>query len=101
MKKQLIILGIIVLLLAVGLSGCIVGPIINDTGTVTYMDFEGGFYAIIGAEDYDPLNLADEFKVEGLQVRFKAVMYNGPTFHMWGFPIILIEIEKINITGSW
>jgi len=101
MNKNLIVSGIVVLLICVGLSGCVVGPIINDTGTVTYIDIEGGFYAIIGAEDYDPLNLPDELKVEGLQVCFKAVMYNGPTFHMWGFPIILIEIEKINITGSW
>ncbi len=101
MNKHLMVLGIAVLLICVGLSGCVVGPIINDTGTVTYIDIEGGFYAIIGTKDYDPLNLPDEFKVEGLQVRFKAVMYNGPTFHMWGFPIILIEIEKINITGSW
>ena len=98
MKKQLLMLVIVVLFLTVGLSGCVVGPFIKDTGTITYIDLEGGFYAIIGSKDYDPLNLPEEFWVEGLQVLFKALRYNGPTFHMWGTPIVLLKIEKLNET---
>lgn len=98
MTKNLTVLGIVVLLICVGLSGCVVGPIINDTGTITFIDLEGGFYAIVGSTDYDPLNLPEEFKVEGIQVQFKALRYNGPTFHMWGTPIVLLEIEKLNET---
>ena len=98
MNRYLLVLCVAVLLFCVVLSGCVVGPIINDTGTITFIDLEGGFYAIVGSTDYDPLNLPEEFKVEGIQVQFKALRYNGPTFHMWGTPIVLLEIEKLNET---
>jgi hypothetical protein len=99
MNKHLNAIGMAVLIIFIGLSGCVVGPIINDMGTITFIDLEGGFYAIVGSADYDPLNLPEEFKVEGIQVQFKALRYNGPTFHMWGTPIVLFEIDKMNETN--
>ena len=42
-------------------------------GTVVWLDLEGGFYAIRGAdlETYDPLNLPAEFQQHQLAVRAK------------------------------
>lgn len=45
------------------------------TGMVRYVGLEGGFYAL-EADDgtsYDPLNLPDEFKEDGLRVRVEAM----------------------------
>lgn len=37
--------------------------IISETGTVKYIDLEGGFFGIIGdsGKNYDPINLSEEF----------------------------------------
>jgi hypothetical protein len=85
-----------VVLITLGLSGCVAGPLIRDTGTITYIDIEGGFYAIIGSDEYDPLNLPQEFCVEGLQVCFTGLKYHGYTYHMWGTPLVLLKIEQVN-----
>jgi len=49
-------------------------PAISGTGVVTYIDLEGGFYGIITETGtrYLPLNLAEEFKTDGLTVTFTA-----------------------------
>ena len=59
-----------------------------------FNNFEGGFYGIIGDEcsHYDPINLPQEYKVEGLQVRFSGDILDIPTFHMWGAVIELSDI---------
>jgi len=49
---------------------------------VTYIDLEGGFYAIIGSTEHDPLNLPENFKVEEIYVHFKAMRYNDHRYHM-------------------
>ncbi|MFQ6114636.1 MAG: DUF333 domain-containing protein, partial [bacterium] len=48
--------------------------IIDDTGTVKFIQLEGGFYGIVAdnGKNYLPINLAPEFKVDRLRVRFKA-----------------------------
>lgn len=71
---------------------------INGTGTVKFLDFEGGFYGIIGdnGKNYDPINLGKEFQVDGLRVRFDAKKSeNVASFHMWGTIIEIINIERI------
>lgn len=71
---------------------------INGTGTVKFLDFEGGFYGIISdnGENYDPINLSKEFQVDGLRVRFDAKKQeNVASFHMWGTIIEIINIERI------
>jgi hypothetical protein len=106
-RKSLVI-GITLILLAIVLSGCIEKDIVEGTGEVKYIDLEGGFYGIVSddGENYDPLNLPDEFKQDGLRVRFKArVAKNQNSFHMWGKLVYILEIEKleegklINYTG--
>lgn len=68
------------------------------TGTVVFLSFEGGFYGIKGDDgrNYDPTNLADEFRKEGLRVRFKAKeLKDQASFHMWGHLIEIVEIQKL------
>jgi len=76
---------------------------IRGKGTVKYLSFEGGFYGIVGDDGnhYDPLNLPQEFRVEGLRVRFKATRDHAimtdhmVSFHMWGYIVKLISIERL------
>ena len=76
---------------------------IQGKGTVKYLSFEGGFYGIVGddGKHYDPLNLPQEFKQDGLRVWFKAergqaiMTDNIATFHMWGYIVRLVSIEKL------
>ncbi|HQK83511.1 MAG TPA: hypothetical protein PLK24_06160 [Atribacter sp.] len=83
-------------------AGCVPGSSPNQfstNGTVTYIDLEGGFYGIIGdnQENYDPINLPDEFQQDGLQVAFTAKYRDDLAgFHMWGRIIEILQIEAIN-----
>ncbi|MFX0011799.1 MAG: hypothetical protein ACFE9R_15905 [Candidatus Hermodarchaeota archaeon] len=72
--------------------------VIHTTGTITYLDFEGGFFGIIGDDDenYDPINLPEEFESEGLRVEFTAIKREDlGSFHMWGILIELIDIQEL------
>ena len=71
--------------------------LIEDTGTITYSDLEGGFWLIKGEkENYDPINLTEEFQVEGLKVNFTAEeLVNQVSFHMAGKIIKILSIEVI------
>lgn len=69
-----------------------------STGTIQYIDLEGGFYGIITdqGENYLPLNLPEAFRVDGLRVRFWAKVRNDVmTIYMWGTPVEILKIEKI------
>lgn len=82
---------------------------ISKQGTIHYIDLEGGFYGIIAStgEKYLPMNLAPEFRVDGLPVEFTArERLDLGTTAMWGVPVDLITIRAIGqqaapITGSW
>lgn len=72
--------------------------VISGTGTVVYIRLEGGFYGIMGDDGkrYYPLNLPEEYRVEGLRVRFEGVIRSDvATFHMWGTPVELKSIEPL------
>ena len=68
------------------------------TGTVIYMDLEGGFYAI-DADDgnkYDPLNLPQAFRKEGLRVKVSAQHQTDVmSMHMYGTIIQILKIDEI------
>lgn len=69
---------------------------VNTAGTVRFLTFEGGFFGIIGddGERYDPLNLGDEFKVDGLRVEFEAsICSDCASFHMWGWIVRIHTME--------
>jgi len=68
---------ILILLIIFTLSGCKIPrkqDIISETGTVKYIDLEGGFFGIIGdsGKKYDPINLSEEFQRDNLRVSFDA-----------------------------
>jgi hypothetical protein len=66
-------------------------------GTVKYLNFEGGFYGIVGddGKHYDPLDIPQEFRVDGLRVRFTANKTSNMSIHMWGHVVKLASIEKL------
>jgi hypothetical protein len=100
--KKGIVIGIMILLTTI-FSGCSKEDTLIGTGRVRYIDLEGGFYGIVSdnGENYDPLNLPDEFKQDYLNISFKAkILTNQSSYHMWGKIVYIIEIEKINITGK-
>jgi len=72
--------------------------IASGTGTVKYLDLELGFYGIFSddGEHYDPVNLDEEFKVDGLRVRFTAkILESQFSFHMWGKLVSIIYVQKL------
>jgi hypothetical protein len=71
---------------------------IQGKGTVKHLSFEGGFYGIVAddGKHYDPLNLPPEFRVDGLRIRFTAILTdNIVSFHMWGYMVKLVLIERL------
>lgn len=67
------------------------------TGISSYQNIGVGFWGII-AEDgnsYLPLNMPEQLKREGAQVRCRARISNVETMHMWGTPINIISFETI------
>lgn len=72
--------------------------IIDDTGTVKFIQLEGGFYGIVAdnGKNYLPINLAPEFKVDRLRVRFKAKIRDDlASIYMWGTIIEILRIEEL------
>jgi hypothetical protein len=70
----------------------------SRTGTVRFVDLEGGFYGIAddSGESWDPLNLDDELRVDGLRVRFSGIVRNDvSTLRMWGRPLQITSIERL------
>ncbi len=91
-------------------AGCVTeeppaGMEVSATGTIHYIDLEGGFYGIVtdGGEQYLPLNLAEELKVNGTEVTFTGVTEDASTMQMWGTPIritgIMVDHEP-TISGT-
>ncbi len=72
--------------------------IVSGTGEIVFISFEGGFYGIVSdyRMHYDPINLPDEFKIDGLRISFKAKIRDDlVSFHMWGTIIELLSIDRI------
>ncbi len=73
------------------------GDIVSGTGTIRFYSLEGGFFAIRGDDQvtYDPLNLQDDFKRDGLRVRFRArIRSDMGGVHMVGPIVELLEIAR-------
>ena len=67
-------------------------------GIVRFIEIEGGFYGIItdDGQNYDPINLPEEYKKDGARIRFTAKKTDDQTsFHMWGTIVELTNIEKL------
>ncbi|MEN3202978.1 MAG: hypothetical protein ABDK87_04525 [Atribacterota bacterium] len=70
---------------------------IQEAGTVVYVPLEGGFFGIVGDNGvhYEPVNLPEEFQVNGLRVVFVAEPIDGVSAYMWGELIRLNRIEAL------
>jgi hypothetical protein len=68
------------------------------TGTVVYMDLEGGFYGIKGDDgnNYDPLNLSSEYQKNGIRIKASiSFEKNVSSIRMWGKIIRINQIILI------
>ncbi len=77
--------------------------IVSATGTVRFIDLEGGFYGIIcdDGKKYDPMNLDQQFRADGLRIRFEAnIRKDVASFHMWGTIVEITNIEKLETTSG-
>jgi hypothetical protein len=78
--------------------------LIQTTGTVTWVPLEGGFYGIIGDDgtQYDPLNLPEEYSVDGFRIGFTAIEeQNVASIHMWGTIITITGTTPISQDGTY
>jgi hypothetical protein len=72
--------------------------VIKGTGSVVRVELEGGFFAIKGDDGttYDPTNLAEEFRQDGLRVRYELrPRPDMMGIHMVGTIVDVIRIERI------
>ena len=79
-------------------SGTVVvtAGVARGTGTVQFMNLEGGFFAIRGDDGvtYDPTNLPSAFQRNALRVRFEArIRPDLGGIHMVGPIVEVISIE--------
>lgn len=77
---------------------------IAGSGTIRYIDPEGGFFGIVAVDEtsYLPLNLPKEYEVNGLEVTFTARTSPGiPTIQMGGIPVTILSIQAQSQSGGW
>ena len=73
--------------------------LVSGVGTITFLDLEGGFYGLVADDGakYDPLNLDEAFRQDGLRVRFRARLRTGVmTIRQWGKPVEIQEIARLD-----
>ncbi|HYV50687.1 MAG TPA: hypothetical protein VE910_02195 [Dongiaceae bacterium] len=72
--------------------------IVTGTGLVLHVDLEGGFYGIVDdlGERYDPSNMPEDFKVDSLRVHYQATLTDKVSTHMWGRPVDIVTIERLD-----
>lgn len=94
-------LAAVALIAAACIAGCTGTPDTGSftaTGTVTYVDLEGGFYGIVTDDGtrYLPLDLPGEYRTDGMRVTVTAVPAKDTvTIQQWGTPIEITEIEEV------
>lgn len=86
----------LVLVLGLVIAGGVVasGYLTRDLeGTMEWSDLEGGFWTVAAdGEHYIPVNLAEEYMVEGLTVEFKVVERPDMMgIHMGGTYVEILE----------
>lgn len=77
--------------------------LISETGTVRYVDLEGGFFGIVGdsGKRYEAIGLGREFQKDGLRVRFVAKERDDlASVRQWGVIIELVKVEKLGPAGE-
>ena len=73
--------------------------VVKVNGTVRFMTFEGGFWAVRGDDNvtYDPLNsIPASFQVEGLRVRMEARRRDDlASVHMAGPIVEILSLSRL------
>jgi hypothetical protein len=99
--KRMVSMTALVLVFALG--GCDVTDVgeaaFSGSGVVTFVAVEGGCWTIdAGAEQYEPINLAAAFRVDGLVVTFEAD--DRPDLASICQVGRLVEIRSIDVPGN-
>lgn len=105
MRKKYHILGVtLVIISSIVLSGCVEKDnIVMGTGKIKLIPLEGEFYGIVAnnGKHYDPINLAPEFREDGLHVAFSLrILENQTNVHMWGTLVEILSITKLDHDGN-
>lgn len=77
--------------------------VVTITGVVRHFDLEGGFFAIRGDDGvtYDPSNLAEAFRRDGLRVRARVRLRpDMGGIHMVGPIVDVIEIAQDSVAAD-
>ena len=72
--------------------------LLTGSGTVRYLDFEGGFYGIVADDSarYDPGELDPRFRRDGLRVRFDVRKIEGAmSIRQWGTMVTVVRIDSL------
>lgn len=70
---------------------------VEGTGTIRYVDLEGGFYGLVADDSarYD-VTLPLHLQHDGVRVRFRGrVLEDVMTTRMWGTPFELTAVERL------
>jgi hypothetical protein len=68
------------------------------TGTIRFIDAEGGFYGIVtdDGKKLDPVNLPQEFRKDGLRISARVEpLQDRVSMRMWGTPVRIIEFKRL------
>jgi hypothetical protein len=68
------------------------------SATVKHSDLEGGFFYLHGDDgvDYDPINLATEYRVDGKRVKVKLKVRDDlANTHMFGIIVEIVDISAL------
>ncbi len=68
---------------------------VAKTGTVAFVDLEGGFYGIVAddGERYLPLDLNETYRVDGMRLSFIGeIVRDTATIQQWGMPVEIIDV---------
>ena len=71
------------------------GEVVVGVGSIEFFDVEGGVWVIVpdGGIVYDPRFLPDDFKVDGLRVRFTVLIVGGPSAQQVGVTVEVLDIS--------
>jgi len=71
----------------------------NITGTVHYINEEGGFWGIVGDDGkrYEPMRLPSELKRPGLKTEFTLIFLKDHiSIRAWGIPVEILDYRIIH-----
>jgi hypothetical protein len=71
---------------------------VSFIGKIVHLDLEGGFYGIVSKnQQFDPINLPEQFKQPGLLVRVQGkIQTDSFSMRQWGLALAIKHIAKAN-----